>query len=1142
MKKEEVFSGKTQSRYLSAAKIICLSFLFAVPVETFAESVKESPSVNVVQQQGVVKGTVVDTQGEPIIGASVTIKGGTVGTITDIDGNFSLTVPTGSQIVVSFIGYTRQFVTPKQGETLKVVLKEDNKVLDEVVVVGYGTQKAKNVTGSITTVSSKEFEELPVSNLAEALTGQINGLSVSGGSGRPGESASLSIRQSFSYSKDGGNSVPLVIIDDVIQVDPQNGLPTLEQFNMLDASEVESITVLRDASAAIYGSRASQGAIIVKTKRGKAGVPKISYSGKFGFMDAVSHAKTLSAYEYGKFANSFILAAGKAKPTDTNKLFSESELEVMKGLDYDWLDEAWSSSTSMSHSLNVNGGTDKATYFAGATYYTQGANLGNQDYDKWTFRTGVDVKLTSDLKLSASVSANHNSQEKSFTKTSGNVQDSSFGAYYSGEQADYGFMLHMPRYIPWSVMIDGEEYYTSPALGPHAKSGNAASANQIGSWNYFALLDNGSKQMSKSFSYSANFSMTYAIPFVKGLSVKGTYATSRSTSDTEQNAMPFTLALAKNMQKDEKHLYSANTEKSDYDLKLNDKSSRVVYSDNIAESTQMNFYINYDRTFGSHSISALAAVERAESSAHQKTMLYDNPGDGLYEGTSASAGTMNTGNSITYKYEGASLSYIGRVNYNYADRYMVQFIFRADASTKFAPTKRWGYFPGVSLGWVASEESWFKSNIPWLEYLKVRASWGKTGKDNIKAWSYLQTYDQALDKGFQFGSKGGTYGNALTPSARPNYNAHWDTTNKYNIGFDTRFLDGRLGANLDFYYDVNSDILNSEMVKVVGIPIAIGGSYTQENFGRIDAYGMEISLNWHDKIGKVKYNIGVNMGFNGNKIKEWPELPYSYPSGNRKAPGVSTNFPFWGFKVWNGTSAGDGILRTDEDIDAYWNYLTANADAVGSSPKYFDISSKSGIKKGMLAYQDLGGNLDAATGEQAGPNGQISKEQDYTKLSKHNKNYGFTTNMGAEWKGITFKAQIATSWGGVRMLDYCKIGSSSNQMLWSPESYWSNMYDEYNNVNGKYPQIAYNDQNLNPSDFWQVGTFRCYVKSLSIGYTIPKGWLKVAKIENAKISLTGNNLWDFYNPYPDNYRNMYDASSSKYPTLRTWSLGVNLTF
>lgn len=1146
MEKEQVFSRKTQSKYLSAAKIICLSFLFAVPVETFAESVKEMPAVNAVQQQGIVKGTVVDTQGEPIIGASVTIKGGTVGTITDIDGNFSLTVPAGSQIVVSFIGYTRQFVTPKAGQALKIVLKEDTKTLDEVVVVGYGTQKAKNITGSIQQISASQVEDLPVSNLADALAGQINGLSVNTGN-RPGDQSSLSIRQSFNYAKDGGDSTPLVIIDDVIQIDANTGRATLEQFNLLDASEVESITVLRDASAAIYGSRASQGAIIVKTKRGKSGAPRISYSGKFAFNDAVSHSKLLNAYDYGVWANSIIKATGKSsKDPDTglwdmNKLFSDNELNEMKKLDYNWLDEAWSSAFMMSHAVNVSGGSDRATYFAGASYYDQGANMGDQDYNKWTFRAGVDVKLTSDLKFSASVSGNQSEISKSFTKNASNLD--AFGGKAS-EQGDYNLLHHMPRYIPWEVTLDdGQTYYTSPALGPHANSGNAASANQIASWNYFSLLDNGSGQETKAFNYSANFSMTYAIPYVKGLSIKGTYATSRSTSDSEQRQMPFTLAfLGNKLVKDGQHLYGAHTEVGEYTFKENDKSSRVAYSDVITSNRQMNFYINYDRTFGKHSVSAMASVERTDAEYTKKFYLYDNP-DSPYLGTSTTAGTLNAGNSYTQKNESGTLSYLGRVQYSYADRYMLQFMFRSDASTKFAPENYWGFFPGISAGWVVSEESWFKETLPWFEYLKTRLSWGKTGKDNLGAWAWKQTYSYAADKGFQFGSNGGTLGSGLTPGKTPNRDVHWDSTTKWNLGFDTRFLDGRLSASFDFYYDRNSDILNQHMSKVVGVPITVGGSYAEENYGRIDAKGVEISLGWRDKVGQVKYNIGVDFGFNGNKVKEWPDLPVGYPSDNTTREGASTYMPSWGYRVWRGTSTGDGILRNQTDIDHYWAYLSEHAEAAGTTPKFFKITDKSQMKPGMLAYQDLHGALDA-DGNLGVPNGQIADKEDLDQLCKNNKTYGFTTKLGLNWKGLSWSAQISTSWGGIRTIDNYKVNVSSNQMLWSPEAYWTDMFDEESNPAGRYPNAGYNgDANvIAQSDFWTISTFRCYIRNMSVGYSLPKKWLQPAKIESAKISLTGNNLWDFYNPYPKKYRNMYDSSTSMYPTLRTWSIGINLSF
>lgn len=1148
MKKEKVFSRKTQGKYLSAAKIICFSFLFSIPVEAFAEAI-EVRAVEAVQQQSVVKGTVVDAQGESIIGASVTIKGGTIGTITDINGDFSLTAPAGSQLVISFIGYVRQFVTPKAGQPLKIVLQEDTKTLDEVVVVGYGTQKAKNVTGSIGVITPKEIEELPVSNLGAALAGQIPGLSVSGGSGRPGEGASISIRQQFSYSKDGGSSTPMVIIDDVIQISADNGLPNLDTFNALDPSEIESISVLRDASAAIYGSRASQGAIIVKTKRGKSGTPRISYSGKFGVNDAVGHPKILTGSDYGRFANSFNLANGKINGANAdwvNKVYSDAELGAMDNLNYNWLDEAWSSAFTMNHSVNVSGGSEKATYFAGATYYSQGANMGKQDYDRWNFRAGVDISLTSDLKFSATIAANQQDILKSFSK--GLTSINGYDGVQPGESGEYLLLSHMPTYQPWEITLDdGKSYYTSPLISSYASAGNAKSNNKIGTWNYFAMENSdGSYSTDSSFSYDANFSLTYAIPYLKGLTVKGSYALKRNANDTEQVFMPYTLAYlnASTALSDGNRFFSAHPSVADYKFDKFTGNTRVVYKDAIAKNEQMNFYVNYDGQFGKHTIAAMAAVEKMTAYQTAKQLLYTNPDPDSYLGTSPSAGTLDVGNSITNKFKQGSLSYLGRLSYNYAEKYMFQFVFRSDASTKFAPENYWGFFPGVSVGWVASEEEFYKKAIPdWFEYLKLRASWGRTGKDNLKAWRWKQLYELDLNKGYGFGSNGGTQTTGIKPQATPNRLAHWDTTNKYNLGLDMRFLRNRLSATVDLYYDVNSDILNQNIGNMIGTPIFAGGALTEVNFGRVDAWGAEFSLNWRDRVGKVNYNVGVNFGFNNNKVKEWPDMPVALAANNTMRVGASTIYPSWGFNVWNGTKAGDGILRDQEDIQNYWNYLQANAG--GGTPEYLGTKKMGDLKPGMLAYQDLGGSLNS-DGTQKEPDGRIVKSEDYAQLCKKSRTSGFNTKLAADWKGLSFSMMISTSWGGDRQIDVAQLKTSSGDMVWSPDTFWKDMYDENTNPMGRYPNIG-NESRIggsvdSPSDFWSISTFRCYIRNLSIGYALPRTWLAPLKIESARLSATGNNLWDFYNPYPDKYRNMYDTTTTLYPTLRTWSLGVSISF
>lgn len=1097
-----------------------------------------------------VSGNVFDEQGVAVIGASVIVDGEKTGVITDINGFYTVQASPQGVLKVSFIGYSSQNVQIKNRSKINITLQEDAKILDEVVVVGYGTQKVKDVTASIAVITPKDFENLPVSNLGAALAGQVPGLSVSGGDSRPGEGATLSIRQQFGYSKDGNSNTPLVIIDDVIQIDPNTGQASLSTFNALDPSEVESISVLRDASAAIYGSRASQGAIIVKTKRGKIGAPKISYSGKFGFNDAVSRPKVLKGSAYGRFANSFNVANGKVNNDVTgweNKLYSDAELAEMDNLNYDWLDKAWSSASTVSNSVNVSGGGDRATYYAGATYFTQGANLGKQDYDRWNFRSGVDVKLTSDLKFSATLAATQQDILKSFGKSGTSING--YDKVQPGESGEYLLLSHMPNYIPWSITLDdGKSYYTSPLLNSYSASGNAKSNDQIGSWNYFAFSDtDGSFSKTNSFAYDANFSLTYAMPYVKGLTLKGSYALKRDAQDSEQVMMPYTLAYLKASDRFNPgtRFFSEHTSVADYNFDKFSGRSRVAYTDAISKNEQMNFFVNYNKKIGLHSIDGMVGVERIKAIQTTKQMLYSNPDPNSYLGTSPSAGEMDKGNSITSKFEQGSLSYFGRLSYNYADKYLFQFLFRSDASTKFSPANYWGFFPGASVGWVASEEEFFKSAAPkWIDYLKLRFSWGKTGKDNIKAWRWMQLYELDGTKGYGFGSNSGIATSGIKAGVTANPNAHWDSTTKYNLGLDLQFLRSRLTATIDYYYERNADMLNQNIGSIVGTPIFAGGAISEKNFGTIDAWGSEFSINWRDKVDKVHYTVGVNFGFNGNEIKKWPDIATDLPANNTLMVGRSTYMPDWGFKVWRGTSTGDGIMRTQQDIDNYWNYLTENAN--GGQVKYLGVTNKSQLRPGMLAYQDLGSDL-GEDGVQKGPDGQIDKVKDYAKLANSSKRYGFTTKLGAEWKGLTFNMMISTSWGGSRQIDVATINTSSNQnMVWAPDSFWGDMFDEISNPNGKYPNIGMENRLGSsvkaPSDFWEVSTFRCFVRNLSIGYVLPKQWLVPLKVESAKLSVTGNNLWDLYNPYPDHYRNMYDKTTTLYPTLRTWSLGVNVTF
>ena len=601
---------------------------------------------------------------------------------------------------------------------------------------------------------------------------------------------------------------------------------------------------------------------------------------------------------------------------------------------------------------------------------------------------------------------------------------------------------------------------------------------------------------------------------------------------------PTDLARIKNSNVQDHHLASAATD-SDYKIETNVRNSRVYYNTNFSKSTQGNFFANYNRSFGAHQISAMVGAEASSSEWRSTRLAYVNtPKD--YLGDWNTAGDVDTGNSTSLRGEGGTLSYFGTLNYSYQSKYLLQFLFRSDASTKFAPEHYWGYFPSLQTGWIVSKEDWFQNNVSWVDFFKVRYSIGKTGKDNLQAWKWVQLYDLYPNKGGQFGDDGGQLGPGLSPKVNPNRDAVWDTTLKQNIGLDFNVLDNRLQVNADFYYDRTTGMF-TDMASAVGVPISLGGGFAEQNYGAVDAWGSEFGVTWSDKIkSDFSYNVGVNFGFQNNKVVKYPEQGVQLPSDNSRKVGQSGYNAVWGFETWKGTSTGDGILRTDEDIANYWNYLSENATAVGGSPKYIDITDPTKIRKGSLAYRDVAGNLNA-DGTLAVADGQIMTGNDYVKLANSDRTYGFTSNLGMKYKGISFRTQISTSWGGANFYDLVNQGTSSAHNMWSHETFWNDMYGE-DNLNGKYPNMAQWSYMSNPSDFWQLDTFRCYVKNLTVAYEIPKQALVSTKLQNVSVGITGNNLWDLYNPYPDHYRNMYDNSSSAYPTLRTWTVNLNISF
>lgn len=1093
---------------------LCLVFLLAFTLSAYAQNTRT------------VTGTVMDDLGEPIIGAAVKVVDSPVGTVTDIDGKFSLSVKEGSKLTISFIGYIPQTITNLNNP--KIVLMEDVAKLDEVVVVGYGTQKMKNVTGAIETLSTDEIKDLSVGSLGDALSGMMSGLHVSSGGGRPGSTPSLQIRQSSintsvtPTSTRGGDAdpSPLYVIDDFIS--------TEEAFNNLDVSEVESITVLKDASAAVYGARAAYGVILVKTKRGKVGTPSISYNGQFGFTDALKLPKMLSAYDYGRIYNAARAAGTSTSDTESDNLrtqyFQTDELDAMRGLNYDLVDKEWSAAWTQRHSLNINGGTDKATYFAGASYFSQEGNMGRLDYDRWNFRAGVNANIGKWTKASFQISGDMGEQNNARNGISGGGTDADFNS----------LMTHLP-FVP--DYIGGRPVvYTGMQ---NASSGLIA----VQLYNYRAVQNSPDNTENQTNNMSINGSLEHDFgwfKWTKGLKLKASYSRNIVNGKSNNIGTKINVYRLLNRGGSGGHLYTGDDidlDESNFGTFTLDNGNLLTRTMNKTDSYQMNLTLSYARQFGLHNVSGLFSIEKAESEYEYVTGNITDPFS-FTDGQSNSTATGATQTTTFSRTESGMLSYIGRLNYSYADKYLFEFLLRSDASTKFAPENYWGMFPSWSAGWVMSEESWFNKEKLGIDFLKIRGSFGILGRDNIQPWLWTQLYSRNADKGPVFGTSSNTSSGASfqMPQRGVNRDVHWDKTYKTNLGIDVRMLDNRFGITLDAYYDMGRELFTT-FTGTSFYPTTVGTQATPENFGEVDTYGVELTLNWKDKIGKdFSYWVKLTTGYSDNKIKE---------AGFQATPGFDdivrgerSDRGVWGYECL-------GMFRSYQEIEEYF--------ATNNITSYLG-NSKENIHPGTLIYRDVRGqrNADGSYGEKDG----VIDENDYVKIShRANNPYGLTMNFGASYKNFSFSAQFGASWGAYALMQTnLRQESYSNMEYKNVSAIWKDMYvyedvlDASGNVtaamnrNAKYPNLKYSAINGQASTFWKVSAANIRLRNLTVAYSLPKEWMKPLGISSCRLNLTCQNLLSFYNPYDGGVWDTWAGTYGNYPNLRKFTLGVNVSF
>lgn len=1004
------------------------------------------------EDKRVITGTVTDERGEPIIGANVVEKGTTNGIITNIDGEFSLSVKENATLLISYIGYSNQEVRIQEQSSYQIVLKEDLQNLDEVVVVGYGTQKKVNLTGSVATMNVDEIQQFPASNLSNALSGRLSGVRFTQSTGRPGQGASVSIRADGTWN----NTEPLYVIDGVVR--------DKFAFDGLDPSEVENISVLKDgASASIYGSRAANGVILVTTRKGKSGKPTISYSGSVGFSDAAVTPKVLDAYDQAILINDQFVVENV--PSTDMRFFADDELAYLleNRNKFSLLDMAWKTTVLTRHTVNVSGGNDAVRYFVGGSYFYEDGSLNNLSFSKYNLRSNLEANITKDLVATLNISMDTRDDHKPYWQHDGTSE--SLNNLYRG-------LLERGSTAP--PYIDGKPNGT------------------FSKWHAVETVNGATGYNKRKYSsYDVTMSLEYSVPFVEGLSLKLMYNKFDRHTFYKQFNRPYPLYVFKTTGS-HNHLCTNEVESVIY---RNDGDFLYEKYDKNG-NYQLNGIVTYKRKFGKHDIDALFIYEQAEGTVDwfdgKRNYFISSAVDQLFAGSSDSKNSTVDGKAE----ESGRISYVGRVHYGYADKYLFEAAIRHDGSVRFAPNKRWGTFPSASAAWRISEENFWKNNITFIDYLKIRGSVGLLGNDAVGGWQWQQNYN--IVTGAQFG----TQTNGISADVLPNPDITWEKSVSYNVGLDALLLNNKLSLNVEGFFRHTYDILGN---RLASLPTTFGANMPSENYAVIDSKGFEIELGYQDRIGKeFSYYIKGNLGYATNEVKKKDEAENL--RAYKSEVGYNTN-RLMGYVATD-------IIRTQADLDA----LPEGYTIFGAKPEL-----------GMLNYRDIrGANSDE-------PDGKID-DNDKEWIINHTVppiNYGFS--IGGAWKGFSLDLFFQGVAGAKRMIDV-RTTDWANET--APYAFWKDHWTP-ENTNARFPRATRHYAG-SESTFWLRNSSFLRLKNVNLSYTVPQSITSKLRVAQLNVFVTGTNLFLLQNRIK--YYDPENAALTDYPNMRNVSFGVNLSF
>ena len=991
-----------------------------------------------------VSGTVTDETGEPLIGVSVKAANSKTGVTTDIDGNYSISMQSPGKLEFSYVGMEPQTIQVSAAGKYDIVLKQGQNTLDDVVVVGYGVQRKVNLTGSVQSVSSEEILRRNVSNGSSALQGIVPGLSAVQESGAPGgDGASIKIRGIGSLNS---ATAPLVLIDGV------EG-----DMNRIDLNSVESISVLKDAaSASIYGSRASNGVILITTKRGSNGKPKVTFNGYVGWNQPTELPNPVDAVGYLTAADIANVNNDVAPMyTELIDLYRTEGADNFNRYDTNWRDLVLKKhAMAQNYSVGVSGGNDFLSVYANAAYYKQDGMVPNNYFKRYSMRLNSDLKINSWIKLGVDMSMR---QAEAYNPLEGSTT----------------LIGYAMTFTPILSAID-----VNPETG-ETHWGYGLQGN-----NPYASINAGGYSKSTAPEYYTRASLT--INPCKGLTVLGTWNWKRNDGRT--------------------YTFSDTYDEYESGIYKQTKPSYKAARESRSQSDYIQYtaMATYENTFGKNYLKAMVGFQSEETNytsleGARNTFNYDGYTDLVH-------GDASTATNSSYRYSYAMLSYLFRLNYSFAERYLVEVNGRYDGTSRFKADKRWGFFPSVSAGWRISEEAFMKDTQTVVNNLKLRASFGRLGNQDINPYfPYVAAISSIDGYGYWFD---GTFTPGAAQTQLANALITWEKSTQFDIGLDWSLFNNRLSGGFDYYIRKVDDMLQK-----FPVPVFVSLEAPWQNAGSMRNNGWEVSLNWNDRVGDFNYYAKFNLSDVRNKILDL--YGNTYNSNNRLTVEGQAYNQYYGYVA-------DGYFQSQDEIDA------KNPDG---SYVYAVYGERANIKPGFIRYKDIDGN------------GTIDGD-DRQAIGDPYPHFEFGFTLGGEWKGI----DLSIFFQGVGKKDVAYTGAGARPLMgngtiyehqldtWSPE-----------NPNAQYPLLlidnAGNSQNNLFSSFWVKSGAYCRLKNLVLGYTLPQKWTRKAFIERVRVYASGQNLFtirgsNFYKGFdPES-----SAGASCYPLNRTYLVGLQIDF